>query len=478
MADQKRADFHTKYPLGAGSHTRRVLLFLMFICIMTASLPAMAQVPAKNPYRPTRVLFLLDASGSMRGKWQDSDKWNTAKVILKQMTDSLRRENIEFALRVFGHQSDRSLNDCNDTRLEIPFSRNNYAQLLPKLTSIEPKGYSPIALSIEKAVGDFPMTTDSKNIIILITDGFENCSGDPCTASEKLQAAGIFLRPYIVGLGLSEDQKIQFDCVGEVYDVQENTQVNEVSGVIITNVLNPTTLQLNLLSEGGRPTESNVNMTFSETGTKQIRYNIIHTMNAAGNPDTLFIDPSRSYDVKVHTLPPVRISNIQLTQGKHTTRATDAAQGSLKLSMPGAMRYKSLKCIVRKNGTTGILNVQDINTSVSYLTGEYDLEILTLPPIVMNDVAITQSQVKTITVVSPGTLNISKQKAGYLFISRNVNGVMEQVYTMDVNTLKETILLQPGNYEIMYRLKSAQSSKSSVIKKISVTSGLANSITF
>jgi hypothetical protein len=71
MADQKRADFHTKYPLGAGSHTRRVLLFLMFICIMTASLPAMAQVPAKNPYRPTRVLFLLDASGSMRGKWQD-----------------------------------------------------------------------------------------------------------------------------------------------------------------------------------------------------------------------------------------------------------------------------------------------------------------------------------------------------------------------------------------------------------------------
>ena len=46
--------------------------------------------------------------------------------------------------------------------------------------------------------------------------------------------------------------------------------------------------------------------------TGKIRYNFIHTMNSFGMPDTLDIDPLITYDIVVHTIPPVRVDSIRL----------------------------------------------------------------------------------------------------------------------------------------------------------------------
>ena len=54
--------------------------------------------------------------------------------------------------------------------------------------------------------------------------------------------------------------------------------------------MNPTSLQVNLLNEAEKPIETNVNMTFYDQENKSIKYNIIHTLNAASNPDTLFVN--------------------------------------------------------------------------------------------------------------------------------------------------------------------------------------------
>lgn len=426
----------------------------------------------------TRVLFLLDASGSMAGKWQNENKMTAAKQILSRMSDSLQKENIEFAIRVFGHQSDKKLNDCKDTRLELPFSKNNPALLAGFLARISPKGYSPIALSLEESVKDFPLLkTESKNIIILITDGFENCDGDPCSASERLQNAGVYLRPYIIGLGLAEDQRLKFDCVGEVFEADEKKKdySTSLSSIIITNIINPTTLQINLLNEAEKPKESNVNMSFFDSYTNDLRYNIYHTINAAGNPDTLYIDHTRSYNAKIHTLPPVMIKDIKLTQGKHTTRAAETPQGTLKFQMSGAAKYKNLKCIVRQNNK--IIAVQDAGVTQNYITGTYDLEILTLPPVLLSETAISQSQVKTITIPSPGSVILNKTSAGFATIFKKENDELIKIYTIDPSVNKETIQLQPGNYEILFRATNAQSSKSAVIKKITIVSGMAVNMT-
>lgn len=449
--------------------------FIFFLCTFCLSVSAQ-NTPAFS-HKPTRVLFLLDASGSMKGTWQNTDKISAAKQILFQIADTLEKQHVEYALRIFGHQSERYLADCKDTKLEMPFAKNNYSKLQNILNEITPKGYSPIALSLEQAINDFSFgKSNINNNIILITDGFENCEGDACAAVQKLQTAGISFRPYIIGLGLSDEEKVKFDCIGELYNVKDNTVISNASEIAINYLLNPTTLQINLLDEVEKPTETNVNMTFFDANTKEIKYNIYHTINANGNPDTLIVDASKTYRIKIHTLPPKFLKYVNLRPGKHTTKAVDVPQGSLRINITGSVKYTNLKCIVETDRET--LNIQDVNTTQKYASGDYNLKILTLPPIYINNVEIRQHQEQLINIPTPGILNISKTTAGHLFIFRKESEQLTNVYTMDVETLKETLRIQPGEYEILYRTKDAKNTSTSFVKKVTVISGSSVSVNF
>lgn len=427
----------------------------------------------------TRILFLLDASGSMKEKWGKEKKFSTAKKIINQMLDSLSKErNIQVAIRVFGHQSPKAMNDCQDTKLEVPFSPQSFKGIKSRLEGISPQGYTPIALSLKNAIGDFP-TGSFKNMIILITDGVENCEGDPCEASADLQKAGIFLKPYIVGLGLSEDQKKIFDCVGEIYDITEEKKAGAITNVIISTVLNPTTLQVNLLDQYGKATETNVNMTFFESPRNISRYNIYHTMTATGNPDTLYIDPATAYSIKVHTLPSVLKKDIRLVRGKHTIAGIDASQGALKINMPGSNKYKNIQIRVSEKDKKQTLYYQNLNTSQNYLTGVYEAEIMSIPRIKIDSVRINQSKVTVYNIAGPGTLNISALNAGFISIfSIAEKGNMELVYTLSPLQQKEMIAMQPGNYTAVYRAKSSTNTASTKEYKFNITSGAATTIRF
>lgn len=450
---------------------------ILFALLSLAAIDSYSQL--KSTQKPSRVLFIIDASGSMNGKWKETTKMDMAKKILTHLADSLSRENIPFAVRVFGHQKDKSLVDCKDTKLELPFGVNNQQNLTKTLERVNPKGYSPIALSLESAVNDFPLTkTEQRSVIILISDGFENCDGDPCKASSKLQSAGIYLRPYIVGLGLTPDQKKSFECVGQIFDIQEEDNLNQsqIASVVITSMLNPTSLQVNLLNVNDKPTETNVAMSFFNENNGSLKYNFYHTLNAYNQPDTLFIDPSMKYEIKVHTHPSKTIHNVELVQGKHIIKAIETPQGSLKLSMLGNTKAKNIKCIIKQNGK--IINVQELNTTIPYLIGTYDIDVLTTPLTKFEQVDILQSQIKALSITNPGMLQINKT-AGYLFIyKRNSKNELEKIYSAEANTTKETISLQPGNYEISFRTKASTTSKSSVTKKVTIVSGISTSINF
>jgi len=453
---------------------RYLILFALLLLVAGNSYSQM-----KSTQKPTRVLFILDASGSMNGKWKETTKMDMAKKILSHLSDSLSRENIPFAVRVFGHQKDKSLVDCKDTKLELPFNPNNQTNLQKTLDRVVPKGYSPIALSLESAVNDFPLTkTEQRSVIILISDGFENCEGDACDASRKLQSAGIYLRPYIVGLGLTPEQKKSFECVGQIFDIQESENISQaqIANVVITSMLNPTSLQVNLLNVNDKATETNVAMSFFNENTSALKYNFYHTLNAYNQPDTLFVDPSIKYQIKVHTHPSKTLHDVELVQGKHVIKAIETPQGSLKLTMLGNTKAKNIKCIIKQNGK--IINVQDLNTTIPYIIGTYDIDVLTTPITKFEQIDILQSQTKSLNIVNPGMLQVNKA-AGYLFIyKRNIKNELEKIYTLDVNSTKDVVTLQPGNYEISYRAKASTTSKSFVSKKISIVSGVSTSINF
>jgi Ca-activated chloride channel family protein len=442
-----------------------ILLFILFFS------DAFPQKKKDESPQLTRIEFLFDASQSMYGQWQSGPKIDVAKKLMAQLLDSLRYvENLEIALRVYGHLKQFPPQDCDDSRLEVPFSKGNIPQIQHVIINLTPKGTTPIARSLELCGNDFPQSP-SRNIIILITDGIEECGGDPCAISQALQKKGIFLKPFVIGLGLDPSLKKTFECVGRYFDAANETMFREALNIVISQALNNTTLQVNLLDENQEATETNVNMTFFDRFTGQIKYNYVHTLNSKGNPDTLVIDPLPVYKIVVHTIPPVSRDSIILTPGKHTTIGIDAPQGDLLLKFDGPAEYKKVHAIVRQHNQTYTLNVQEFNTQERYLLGKYDLEILTTPRIYLENVDIAQSKTTTLRVPRPGIVTLVSTYQGFGSIYLEDTKSMEWIYNIDDNVTKETIVLQPGRYKVVFRPKNSKESVYTIEKVFSVVSG-------
>ncbi|MFC2114761.1 VWA domain-containing protein [Bacteroidota bacterium] len=425
----------------------------------------------------TRILFLLDGSGSMWGVWEKDQKINVAKRLLSELVDSLSEfSEVEIALRAYGHRSPKVKQDCKDTKLEVPFGANNKDQIKEKLIEIKPKGTTPISYSLSMAANDFPAGNNIRNIIILITDGIEECSGDPCAVSLALQRRGIILKPFIIGLGISDDLISQLDCVGNFFNATDEKSFGKILNVVISNALNNTSTQVNLLDIYGKATETDVNMTFYETNTNIIRYNFYHTFNDAGFPDTLFIDPFSNYDITVHTLPPVYKNNVTLTHGKHNLIPIEAPQGYLNLNVKGITSYLNLQAVVYKEGQYEIVYAQSFNTTQKYLVGKYDMEILTLPRISLKKVEVKQSHTTTIEVPQPGKAVIYASQYMIGSIYQTVNEKLVWITNIDEKQLNQVLVMQPGTYTLSYRRKNARSTFYTNEKEFTITSGGSLSI--
>lgn len=448
-----------------------VLLLLVF------TLSAQNQPPFVQKTPPTtRILFIFDASQSMLGRWQSDTKFNIAKRIISEMLDSIANlKNIEFGLRVYGHQYQYPPQVCTDTKLEVPFAPGNAPKIKSRLRTITPKGTTPLAYSLEQSAKDFTPCTNCRNIVILITDGLEECSGDPCAVSGMLQKNGILLKPFIIGIG--RDFNKAFNCVGTYFDATNEKDLRKALNVVISQALNSTTMQVNLLDESGNPTETDAGMTFTDVYSGKIKYNYIHTMNNRGLPDTLIVDPLITYHVDIHTLPPVSIDTLRITPGKHTVVAADAPQGYLQLKMAGTSNAsKGLVSIVRKSNSSQTLNVQNFGETEKYLTGKYDLEILSLPRITLKDIDISQSHTTTIEIPEPGIAVFRKTFNGYGTLLLNDKNKLTRIYELNETLTLETLYLQPGSYRIVFRPKNSRSTLYSVEQNFVIDSGKTTDI--
>jgi Ca-activated chloride channel homolog len=445
----------------------RSLIIILF-CFFTLSFSAQT----KKQEQVTRILFVFDASNSMVNKHGLLTRMQGAKDLFYKFVDSLSRyKQMQFALRMYGHTVKYPPGDCKDSKLVVPFSKNNIALIKQRVSEAKPTGITPIEHSLTEAANDFP---DNKavNMIIIITDGIEECNGDPCRARLKLIEKGIVFKPFIIGIGLSPEQIKTFECVGTHYNYDDPNTFTDISQIIIKQKLNKTSCQVNLLDVYSKPTETNVNLTFYDVKKGEYKYNYMHTLNGLNNPDTLYIDDYPTYKVVAHTIPPVESKDVKLVQGKHTFIPLDAPQGTLNINRPtGVYNYnEKVKCIIRKANDMQTLNVQLLNTSEKYLVNEYDLEILTLPRIYIRKAKIEQSKTKTLDIESAGMLSVKCLEGGdgCILLEKAPNDV-EWVCNLSSAT-QQVFYLQPGNYRVEWRSKSLKGSIYTVEKKFSIRS--------
>jgi Ca-activated chloride channel family protein len=430
------------------------------------------QIPDK-----TRILFLLDGSGSMLSKWDGTTRIGAAKRLLSDLVDSLSSNaQVELALRVYGHQYDRRLQNCKDTKLEVGFGKNNHQAIIQKLHAISPKGTTPISYSLQQLAEDFPDDDTYRNIVIIITDGLESCDGDPCAVSTVLQRKQIFLRPFVIGLGMNKSFDQQFECLGRFFDATDIQTFHSVLNTTLEQTLMRTTVSVELLDINDAPKETNLNVTFMNKVTGQSAFEFVHYRDKNGRPDSVIVDAVLLYDVIANTIPPVARRNLLLKGGQHHVISIKTPQGTLQMNQRNATEYGGpVQVLVRKPGNPAIIHTQRVNESVKYLTGQYELEILTLPRI-RQKVTIEHNQKSTVEVPAPGVLNINTKVSGHgtLFVI-NSDGSQKWLLNLSGNT-RETMGIQPGSYKLVFRADSAKGSKYTEIHNFNIQSGTTKNI--
>lgn len=398
----------------------------------------------------------------MNGKWEGSTKIKLAREILIDAIGDLEGiPDLEIALRVYGHQSPITPNfqDCDDTKLEVEFGPDNIERIKTFIRHVEPKGTTPIARSLEASAEDFP-DKNARNIIILITDGLEACDQFPCEVARKLKAKDINVTPFVVGLGIDLKYLNEFSCIGRFYEASTVESFKKVMKSVIMDALFNTTAQINLNDIHSKPTETNTTVFLYKAGTKELKYTFMHTMNYKGQPDTIVvIDPDMKYDMVVNTLPRVEVKDLKLLKGRHNILPADCPQGMLKVRIQGPTRWGDVQVRVTQKGQSRTLNIQDVNDVQKYIVGEYDLEILTLPRIYINNVNIQQSEYSYIDIEGSGLLDYRafQKTIGQLFVLNDENDQSEWVMDLPEDKLNGKIYLQPGRYKIVYRRADAVS---------------------
>lgn len=189
--------------------------------------------------KPARILFLLDASSSMGNSWSDSNsRFSTASRIVNKIVDSIHRVNpdVAFAIRVFGNQFPAQDKNCFDSKLEVSFNLGNDEQIKARLKYLSPRGYSPIAWSLQQAAElDFREDYHYAYSIILITDGGESCGGNICATFTNLLEKKISFKPYILSLIDYEPLKLEYACLGKYITVANEKDIAPAISTIIND---------------------------------------------------------------------------------------------------------------------------------------------------------------------------------------------------------------------------------------------------
>jgi Ca-activated chloride channel homolog len=455
--------------------TRMMIRSIMAAAVFLSSFLLSAQHKPQKVTERTRLLFLLDGSGSMLEKWggPNETKMSIARNILSRIVDSLRQNNnIDLALRVYGHQFPPGNNNCKDTKLEVPFGPKNHSLIIEKIGQLKPKGITPISYALLQAAADFPTQPGYRNILILITDGIESCGGDPCATSEALQKKGVFLQPYIIGLGMAAERSL--DCAGTFMNADTPGNFYEILNYAIKRSFESTTVSVNLMGPNQRR-ETNINVSFLNSYTGVAQNEFVNYLDQNNNPDSVQVDPLVKYDLVVSTIPPIVRRNVDIEQGKHTTITIPVLQGKLVIQQEGDVD-RNLQALIREKGAVEVLHTQGVNQPVRYLTGSYEVETLTLPRRTYA-VELKADKTFTLTVPSNGVVNFNTTNSGFgALYEIKSDGTQEWVCSLDQLKSNFSLNLLPGQYKVVFRVRNSPGSKYTAYKVFTVKAGKTHQI--
>ncbi|AGA33816.1 von Willebrand factor type A domain protein [Thioalkalivibrio nitratireducens DSM 14787] len=157
------------------------------------------------------TVMVFDASGSMWNRIDgDITRIEVARDVMEEFFAG-RDAGAPISVIAYGH---RRRGDCADIEVLAPLGVHDPGELTALMRALNPRGMTPLTDSLELARTQIPRTAESADII-LVTDGLENCGGDPCALAAQLAAEGIPIRAHVVGFGMTSAEVNSLSCVPE-----------------------------------------------------------------------------------------------------------------------------------------------------------------------------------------------------------------------------------------------------------------------
>ncbi|MBD3306296.1 tetratricopeptide repeat protein [candidate division KSB3 bacterium] len=307
------------------------------------------------------VEIIFDASKTMgEPDINGNRKIDIAKKLVSILVQSFPQRDTAFALRVNGAASG---NNCLDSALVVPFTKNNGQQILDAVRPIQPTGLSPLSYSLRQVLQDFSGRLGMQ-IVFIITDGLETCDVgpvDPCT--------------------VTMDMLLQADFTGNINILGVNTIYDDAQEL----------LSCFAARGNGEFLDSNRN-----TGRQLAQ--LIHESSQLIYSISRILDPETLAEGKILGLRNLRIGD---ATGLEPASAQDTGQGTDVLIQPG---------IIQKQATTSQIREIDVTqlpqTDAGYSTHElppgiYKIEFVTTP-VLVSYFTIDQQQDHTIGIVRSG----------------------------------------------------------------------------
>ena len=182
------------------------------------------------------ALFILDGSGSMWERVEGQPKIVIAKRVLK---DALARLPADTAVGLMTYGTHRK-GDCRDITLMSPIGSESPAAIASKVAAIVPKGDTPIAAALLKA-GTALKSAPGRRMIVLVTDGAEECHGNPCDSVKQLEASGLEVQINVVGFNLGDKQRAAVACIaseghGQYFDAKNTAGLTDAMNQVQAEV--------------------------------------------------------------------------------------------------------------------------------------------------------------------------------------------------------------------------------------------------
>ncbi len=212
--------------------TIRLAVFATFIGVQGIVLPVSTARASEA------AMLIFDASRSMRGKIDGKTRINIARDVLGK---AFQRYEARLKLGIMAYGS-RSSSNCRDIRYIRPVGRIRTASYKWAIKRIRARGKTPIALALRAGANRLDYK-NKKTTLILMSDGLENCRGNPCAVARKLEETANFLTIHVIAFSVPKEDLPSLACIarntgGKFFTAANGTELGVAFDNIVTEISN------------------------------------------------------------------------------------------------------------------------------------------------------------------------------------------------------------------------------------------------